>query len=232
MTQSEHFNISFMHETCSISCHRLMTMVGAWKYIIHLCHMLCQLLSSHGNGQSMAIYPSCIKHAPSVVIVSWQRSEHGYSSLRYETCSVSCHRLLTTVRTWWFIHQVWNMLCQLSSSNDNVQSMVIYPFCMNHAPSDVIISWQRSEHVYISFMYETCSVSCLRLMTTDRAWLYIPKVWNMLLQLSSSRDNGQSMAIYPFGINHAPSVIVSWKRSNIVIYHLSMKHAPPVVIVS
>ena len=40
--------------------------------------MLRQLSSSHDNGQSMVIYPSCIKHAPlvgmnhalSVVIVS------------------------------------------------------------------------------------------------------------------------------------------------------------------
>ena len=55
----------------------------------------------------------------------------------------------------------------------------------------------------------------------------------MLRHLSSSRDNGQSMVIYPFGINHAPSVvIVSLKRSSIVIYHSSMKHPPPVVIVS
>ena len=60
--------------------------------------MLRQLLSSHDNGQSMVIYHSCMKHAPSVVIVSCQRSEHDYSSLRYETCTDSCHRLMTMDR--------------------------------------------------------------------------------------------------------------------------------------
>ena len=32
--------------------------------------MLCQLSSSHDNGQSMVIYHLCMKHALSVVIVS------------------------------------------------------------------------------------------------------------------------------------------------------------------
>ena len=147
-------------------------------------------------------------HAPSVVIVPCQWSEQGYSSLRYETCSVSCHRLMTTVRTWLFIPYVWNMLRQLSLSHDNGQNMVIHPLGMKHAPSVVIVSWQRSEHGYISFMNETCSVRCLCLITTDRAWLYIPKVWNMLGQLSSSRDNVHSMVIYPYSINHALSVVI------------------------
>ena len=132
--------------------------------IYHSCMtMLLQLSSPHDNGQSMVKYPLGMKHAPSVVIVSWQRSEyddtpqvwvmlcqlqrseHGYLSLRYETCSVSCHRLMTTVRVWWY-----------SSS-------------MSHALS----------------------------VATVRAWLFIPKVWNMLRQLSSSHDNDQSMVIYP-----------------------------------
>ena len=127
-----------------------------------------------------------MKHALSVVIVSWQRSEHGYSSLRYETCSVSCHRLLTTVRAWLYIPKVWNLLRQLLSP----------------------------EHCYSSLRYETCSVSCHRDMTTVRAWLFIPKVWNMLCQLSSSHDNGQSMVIHPLGMKHARSVVIaSWQRS-------------------
>ena len=136
-----------------------------------------------------------MKHAPSVVIVSWQRSEHGDISLRYVTCSVSCHRLMTSVRAWWYIPQVWNMLRQLSSTHDNSQSMVIYSSSTKHAPSIVIVSWQQIEHAYMSFMhehapsvaivswqrsehgiislrYESCSSSCHRLMTTDSAWLY------------------------------------------------------------
>ena len=138
-----------------------------------------------------------MKHAPTVVIATWQRSEHGYSSLRYETCLVSCHRLMTTVRAWLFIPKVWNMLGQLSSPHDNGQSMVIHPLGMKHAPSVVIASWQRSGHSYSSLRYVTCSVSCHRLMTTVRAWLFISKVWNMLRQLLSSSDNGQSKVIYP-----------------------------------
>ena len=160
-----------------------------------------------------------MKHAPSVVIMTWQRSEHGYSSLRYETCSaschrdmrtvrawlfipkvetcsVSCHRNMTTVRAWLVIPKVWNMLCQLPSWHDNGQSMVIHPSGMKHAQLVVIVSWQRSEHVYSSLRYETCSVSCHRLMTTVRAWLFIPKVWTMLRHLSSWHDNGQSMVIH------------------------------------
>ena len=68
--------------------------------------MLRQLSSSHDNGQSMVIHPEGMKHALTVDIVSLQRSEHGYSSLRYETCSDSCHRDMTTVRAWLFIFKV------------------------------------------------------------------------------------------------------------------------------
>ena len=242
-----------------------MTMVRAWWYIpqewnmldqllssqnncqsmviYHTCiNMLCQLSSSHDNGQSMVIYPSGMNHAPSVVIVKWQRSEHGYITLRYESCSVnwivswqrseygnlshgyepcsvSCHRLMIKVRAWWYIPHVWNMLRQLPSSLDTDRAWLFIPKVINHAPSVVIVSWQRSEHGNISLMYEPCSVSCHRLMTTDRAWLYTPQVWIMLRQLPSSHDNGHSMLIYPScikhapldGMNHAPSVvIVSW----------------------
>ena len=160
-----------------------------------------------------------MKHARTVVIVTWQRSEHVYSSLRYETCSVSCHRLMTTVRAWLFISKVWNMLRQLSSWHDNGQSMffipkvwnmlrqlsswhdngqsiVIHLIDMKHAPLVVIVTWQRSEHGYLPLRYETCSDSCHRDMTTVRAWLFISKVWNMLRQLLSSHDNGQSMVIH------------------------------------
>ena len=66
--------------------------------------MLRQLSSSHDNGQSMVIYPLDMNHAPSIVIVSKQRSEHGNISLRYET-----------------------MLRQLLSSHNNGHIMVIYP---------------------------------------------------------------------------------------------------------
>ena len=171
--RSEHGYLSLGYETCSDSCHRDMTTVRAWLFIPKVWNMLRQLSSWHDNGQSMVIHLWGMKHAPTVVIVTWQRPEHGYSSLRYETCLVSCHRLMTTVRAWVFIPKVWNMLGQLSSPHDNGQSMVIHPLGMKHASSVVIVSWQRSEHGYSSLRYETCSVSCHRLMTTVRAWLFI-----------------------------------------------------------
>ena len=45
--------------------------------------MLRQLSSSHDNGQSMVFHLEGMKHAPTVDIVTCQRSEHGNSSLRY-----------------------------------------------------------------------------------------------------------------------------------------------------
>ena len=172
-----------------------MTTVRAWLFISKIWNMLGQLSSWHDNGQSMTF------------------------TLRYETCSVSCHRLMTTVRAWLFISKVWNMLRQLSSYNDNGQSMVIHPEGMKHALTVDIVSWQRWEHGYSSLRYETCSDSCHRdmttsehgystlryetcsdswhrLMTTVRAWLFISKVLNMLRQLSSWHGNGQSMVIH------------------------------------
>ena len=43
--------------------------------------MLCQLPSSHDNGQSIVMYSSGKKHAPSDVIVPRQRSEAGNKSM-------------------------------------------------------------------------------------------------------------------------------------------------------
>ena len=176
--------------------------------------MIRQLSWSHDNGQSMVIHLHGMKHDPSVPIVTWQRSEQGYSSLRYETCSVSCHHLMTMVRAWLFIPKVWNMLRQLSSSHDNGQRMVIHPLGMKHAPTVAIVTWQRSEQGHSSLRYETCPDSCHCLMTTVRAWLFIPKAWNMLRQLSSWHDNGQSMVIHLKGMKYAPTVVImTWQRS-------------------
>ena len=123
---SEHWFSSLRYETCSVSCHRLMTTVRACIFISKVLKVLRQMSSSHDNGQSMVIHPEGMKHALTVDIVSWQRSEHGYSSLRYVKCSVSCHRDMTTVRAWLFISKVWKMLRQLTSSHDNGQSMLIH----------------------------------------------------------------------------------------------------------
>ena len=251
--RTEHGYISLTYETCSVSCLRLMTTVRAWLYIIHVWTMLCQLSSSKNIGQSMIIYHSCMKHAlsaaivpwqrtehgyssegmlyaPSVVILSWQRSEHGYitfivskvakitilrigkiralnesagrlfraaTPVMSDSCSFRCHSFLTTDRACLYIPKVLIMHRHLSSSHYNGQSRVIYPSIMKHAPPVIIVLWQRSEHGNISLVYETCSISCHRLMTTVRAWLFLAKEWIMLHQLLSSQDNCQSMVIYP-----------------------------------
>ena len=175
--QSEHGNISLRYETCSVMCNRLMTTVRARWNIHQVWNMLRQLSSSYGNGQSMVIYHPCMKHAQTVVIISWQRKELGYSSLRfatcsfvfivswqrskhgnisimYESCSVSCHHLMTTVRAWLYIIYLLNMPCKLSSANDNGHNMVMYSSGIKHAPSVVIVSWQRTKHCYSSLRYE------------------------------------------------------------------------------
>ena len=45
--------------------------------------------------------------------------------------------------------------------------------------------------------YEACSISFYRLMIKDRAWLFIQNICNMLCQLSSPDDTGQSKVIPP-----------------------------------
>ena len=110
--------------------------------------------------------------------------------LRYETCTVSYNHLMTTVRAWWYLPQVWNVFLQFSSSHDKRQSMLIRQSDLKHAPSTVIVSWQRQS------------------MVTP------PQVRNMLHHFSSSHDNNQSMVFDPKGIKHALSVvIVSLKHS-------------------
>ena len=44
---------------------------------------------------------------------------------------------MTTYKAWLFIPKVLDQLCQLSSSNDNGQTIVIHPLSMKHAPSVV-----------------------------------------------------------------------------------------------
>ena len=83
----------------------------------------------------------------------------------------------------------------------------------------------------MSLMYETCSVSCHRLMTTVRAWLFIPNVRIMLCQLSSSHGNVQSMVMYSSGIKHALSVFWPYDNGQIILIHpYGMKSDPSVVI--
>ena len=140
-------------------------------------------------------------------------------------------------RAWLLIPKEWPKLFQLSSSHDNGQSMVIPPSGMKHAPLVFFVFWQRSKHDDTLLRYEACSVichisrqpsehrswflrhktspvSCQCLMTMERAWLLIFKIWNMLCQLSSSHDNDQSTVISSY-MNYALSVvIISWQWSS------------------
>ena len=167
----------------------------------------------------MACLPLGVNYAPSVVIVSWQWSEHGNISYIYKTCPVICHCLMSMDRAWLYMPKVWNMLLQLSSSYDNGQSMVIYPSSMNHALSVDIISWQRSDHGIVFLRYETCSNSCHRLMTTVSAWTFIPKLWIMLYQLSSSHDIGQSMLVYHTFWNMVRRLSSSYDNGQSMVIH-------------
>ena len=182
-----------MSETWSVSCHRLMTTVRAWWYT--LSYKICpiSLSSSHDNGQSMVINPFGKKHAPSVVIVSWQRSdrgdtrqemkhalsvvivplqwtEHGFKSLRHETCSIRCNNLITTAE---HVIPLRYEICTVKC---------------HHLMTTVRARWYP-------LRYETCSVICHQFMKTVRALWYRLRNLNMLYQLSSSHVNGQSIVL-------------------------------------
>ena len=140
-----------------------MATVGAWWYPPQVCKIIHQL-SSHEYWKSMVLNPLGNKHAPSVVIVWWQRSKHG-DTLSNETCSVSFHHLMTMVWAWWYPLR-WEK-CSISFYHP--MTMVIKYLGMKHAPSAVIVSWQQSEHGDTQLRYELCSVTCQNLMTTVRA---------------------------------------------------------------
>ena len=183
---------------CSISCIHPMKTNRTCSLIANVWNKLHQLSSTYDNGQSMVIHPQVwnmlyqlsstydnwqrmvinplgMKHAPWVVIISWQRSEHGDTPPRYErheACTVSCHIFMATDRAWW------------------------YPSGMKYARSVVIISWQRSEHGDTSQVW-----NMLRQLSPShdngKNMVIPPQVWNMLYQLSSSHGNEQSIVLTP-----------------------------------
>ena len=83
---------------CSDHCHETMSTDGVCFIPKGWITIVWPLSWEDDNWQSR--FHTLGKNAPTVVIVSWQRSEHGHSSLRYESCSVSCHRLMKLVRAW------------------------------------------------------------------------------------------------------------------------------------
>ena len=54
-------------------------------------------------------------------------------------------------------------------------------------------------------------------MTTDGE--FFPNVWNLLCQLSSSHDNGQTMVIQPLGMKHTPSVDIAHDNGQSMIIY-------------
>ena len=73
------------------------------------------------------------------------------------------------------------------------------------------VSWQiqKLQGITNILVYNT---QCSTLVTTPpltEPWKSpYYKEWNMLRQLSSSPDNGQTMVIYPSSMKHAPSVVI------------------------
>ena len=82
--------------SCSDHCHETMSTDGVCFIPKGWITIVWPLSWEDDNWQSR--FQTLGKNAPSVVIVSWQRSEHGHSTLRYESYSVSCHRLMQLVR--------------------------------------------------------------------------------------------------------------------------------------
>ena len=226
---SSHFNGQSMviyHislKTCPPSCLHLMTTDkhGYTSQKYESCPTSCLRLMTTVR---VSLHPSSMSHALSVAIFSWQRSNHGYFSLRYVTCSVRSHHLMTTVRAWKYTTHVWNMLMLMTT----------------------VRAWKYTTHVWNMLMLMTTVRAWLfiskvwnmlpqlfRLMAMVRAYIYIPMVWNMLRLLSSSHENGHSMAIYNSCRKHAPSVvIVSIHRPEYDYTPLSISHDPSVAIIS
>ena len=86
--------------------------------------------------------------------------------------------------------------------------------------------------IYIQLGYESCSVSCHRLMTTDRAWLFIHTIFNMLYQLSSSHNNDQSIYFQYSAVNDMSSwICIRYSiclsvLKNVGLENLGFIHAP------
>ena len=117
-------------------------MIISWLFQKSVKHPLLDPVHQESSFGALAYLSLSLSFSPSLSLykyVTWQRSEHGNIFLRYEPCSVSYSRLMTTGRAWWYIPKVWTMLCQLLSSSDNGQSMLLYPSGINHALSVVIV---------------------------------------------------------------------------------------------
>ena len=100
---------------CSDGCHETMSTDGACFIPKGWITMLWPLSWDDDKWRSMIHTLRMNDHALTVVMRRWQLTEHF--SLRYETCSVSCHLLTTTVRAW-----LWNSEFGIQNSEFGVQN--------------------------------------------------------------------------------------------------------------
>ena len=140
-----------MFLTSRINNHALTVVLGRWQLVEHVSYLMNTLPCSHRCHETMATDGACFiregyHHDLTDVMGRWQVTEHD-SNLRDKwSCSDRCHETMTTDGA--FLPKVWNLLCRLSSSHDNGQSMVIQPLGMKHAPSAgsvLTVSWQWLE---------------------------------------------------------------------------------------
>ena len=130
-----------MFLTSGIYYQPLTGVLGRWQLTENVSYLRNTLPCSDRCHQTMATDGACFirEGYHNALTVSWQRWELVNVFLMYETCTVSCHRLMTMVRAWSCITRVWNMLRQFTSSHDNGQGMVVYASSMKHALSVVIV---------------------------------------------------------------------------------------------
>ena len=115
----------------------------------------------------MGFHSLYIKHAPAVVLISRQWSEHGFIWPYKETIGGSCSHFKT----------LWRLL---SFPHDNGLSMVLHGPDIKHATAIVVLSWQWSEHGFIWPHKETYSGCHPHLMTTVWIWFICPYLKTMV----------------------------------------------------
>ena len=189
-----------------------MTTVRALLKIPKVGNMFRHLSSPDDNGQSMVTTPPDMKQALPILVIPKVRNilselsspyDNGQSMIkpvRFETCSVSCHHLMATVRACW------------------------YHLNMEHAPS-VSSSRDIGQSMLIPLRYETCFISCHHLMTMVKAWWYPSGMKNAPSVVVISWQRSEHGYTLP-GMKHAPSdAIVTWQRSKHGDTPSGMKHA-------
>ena len=176
-------------------------MVWSWFYIAVERNMRRLVASLHDNGLSMILHSPNIKHAPPIVLISRQWSEHGFKWPHKETCGGCYPLLMTMIWACFYTAPISNMLRLLSLSHGNGLIMVLY-CCING----------NSLHMVYKAYKETCGGCCLHLMTVFWAWFYIAPISNMRWVLSSSHGNGLSLVLYCRRKKHEATGVWQWSE--------------------